>query len=69
MAKIFEPYFTTKETGTGLGLTMVYKILREHQGDITVRSREGEGSVFVMSLPLLRSNKPLLTDQKQGQTE
>jgi len=49
--KIFEPYFTTKETGTGLGLTVVFKVVKEHKGDINVKSREGEGTVFTITLP------------------
>ncbi|GHV94149.1 PAS domain-containing sensor histidine kinase [Spirochaetia bacterium] len=52
LAKIFEPYFTTKESGTGLGLTLVFKIIREHQGEISVDSREGEGTNFEISLPI-----------------
>jgi signal transduction histidine kinase len=52
LAKIFEPYFTTKETGTGLGLTLVLKIIREHRGDMNIASKEGEGSCFTISLPL-----------------
>jgi PAS domain S-box-containing protein len=51
IGKIFEPYFSTKESGTGLGLTIAYKIVREHRGEITVESREGEGTVFEISLP------------------
>lgn len=46
--KIFEPYFTTKEDGTGLGLTMVYKIIKEHGADIEVVSREGQGTTFLI---------------------
>jgi PAS domain S-box-containing protein len=53
--KIFEPYFTTKDAGTGLGLTVVFKIIKEHKGDINVVSREGEGTAFTITLP-----KPLL---------
>jgi PAS domain S-box-containing protein len=52
LAKIFEPYFTTKDTGTGLGLTQVFKIIREHQGEITVDSAPGEGSEFKIILPV-----------------
>jgi hypothetical protein len=44
MDKIFEPYFTTKPFGTGLGLTIVFKIAKEHFGDISVSSRMGEGT-------------------------
>jgi signal transduction histidine kinase len=52
LSKIFEPYFTTKATGSGLGLTLVFKIIREHQGEISVKSREGEGTCFTISLPI-----------------
>ncbi len=52
MAKIFEPYFTTKDFGSGLGLTVVYKIVKEHGGEIAVKSKEGEGTTFTISLPI-----------------
>ena len=52
ISKIFEPYFTTTETGTGLGLTQVFKIIREHQGEITVDSTPGQGAEFKIILPL-----------------
>ena len=44
--KIFEPYFTTKVDGTGLGLTMTYKVVKEHGGDIRVQSEAGKGTCF-----------------------
>lgn len=57
VAKIFEPYFTTKANGTGLGMTMVYKIVKEFSGDITVESQEGKGTVFTMVFPLQQDGK------------
>ena len=57
VSKIFEPYFTTKANGTGLGMTMVYKIVKEFSGDITVESREGKGTVFTMVFPLPQDGK------------
>ncbi|MDY0289112.1 MAG: ATP-binding protein [Sphaerochaeta sp.] len=60
--KIFEPYFTNKATGTGLGLTVVYKIMKEHRGDITVESKLGEGSVFTLSFPIPKSERLSLTE-------
>jgi signal transduction histidine kinase len=51
LSKIFEPYFSTKETGTGLGLAIVQKIVDIHNGTISVQSREGEGTTFILKLP------------------
>ena len=53
--RIFEPFFTTKADtqGTGIGLSMVYGIVRGHEGGIGVWSRPGKGSVFRVFLPLL----------------
>jgi PAS domain S-box-containing protein len=60
ISKIFEPYFTTKETGSGLGLTLVFKIIREHQGEITVKSKAGEGSCFTIGLPIPQKEQRLI---------
>jgi len=60
LAKIFEPYFTTRETGTGLGLTQVYKIIREHQGEITVDSSPGTGAEFRIILPVPQKDTRLI---------
>jgi len=54
LSKIFEPYFTTNEAGTGLGLTQVFKIIREHKGEISVNSKEGEGTDFEIILPVIQ---------------
>ena len=51
LTKIFDPYFTTKKSGTGIGLTLVYKIIRGMGGDITVNSRQGIGTTFRIILP------------------
>jgi signal transduction histidine kinase len=49
--RIFEPYFTTKEGGTGLGLALAGKIIQEHQGSIRVENSPGSGAVFTVLLP------------------
>jgi two-component system, sporulation sensor kinase E len=64
MDKIFEPYFTTKPFGTGLGLTIVFKIVKEHFGDIAVTSREGEGTTFTITLPVPQKDTMLLEDRR-----
>ena len=48
---LFEPHFTTKEGGTGLGLFMSYGIVREHQGDILFSNNRPRGAVFTLVLP------------------
>ncbi len=48
---IFDPFFTTKPNGLGLGLSIVYRILEEHQGDIIVNSCVGKGTSFTITLP------------------
>jgi len=48
---VFDPYFTTKEKGSGLGLAVSYSIIRKHDGDITVQSRQGEGTIMTVYLP------------------
>lgn len=51
LPKIFEPYFSTKETGTGLGLATVKKIIDDHKGNIEVESKPNEGTKFTIELP------------------
>lgn len=52
LEKIFEPFFTTKATGTGLGLPLVLTTIRNHGGEIIVKSKIGEGTVFSLFLPV-----------------
>ncbi|NVN93306.1 MAG: response regulator [Desulfuromonadales bacterium] len=49
--KVFDPYFTTKSTGTGLGLASVHSIIRKHGGVVTVDSELGKGTTFTLCLP------------------
>ena len=51
LARIFDPYFTTKDQGSGLGLAVVYSIIRNHRGEIRVSSRLGVGTTFTLLLP------------------
>jgi signal transduction histidine kinase len=58
--KIFEPYWTTKPNGSGLGLLLVFKTIREHGGDISVQSQPGSGTRFDITLPLQQRERHLL---------
>ena len=53
-AKVFDPYYTTRSGGTGLGLPTCRRVIEEHRGDIKVVSEEGKGSNFVITVPLLK---------------
>ena len=64
LSKIFEPYFTTKASGTGLGLTLVYKIMKEHNGDIHVKSEVGKGTEFILEFPVPVSQRKVLEEAK-----
>jgi PAS domain S-box-containing protein len=69
IGKIYEPYYTTRKFGTGLGLVIVYKIIKELGGDIKVRSKEGVGSTFSIILPVLEKKKKLLTYEEKDESK
>lgn len=62
ITRLFEPYFTTKEEGTGLGLCVISQIVQKYGGDICCYSEPGEGSVFRVYLPV----EPVCSDIYQG---
>jgi signal transduction histidine kinase len=60
MSKIFDPFFSTKASGTGLGLALVQQIVVDHGGQIDVESAPGEGTAFTIALPVAGGSEPLL---------
>jgi PAS domain S-box-containing protein len=57
LGKIFDPYFTTKDDGSGLGLSICHSIIKKHNGAITVESKPGKGTVFTIQLPVSSNQK------------
>src|ERR1700730_1333944 len=53
LSRVFEPYFTTKSSGTGLGLLIVRRIVREHGGELSIQSNEGKGLTLTIRLPYI----------------
>jgi len=62
-ASIFVPYFTTKTTGTGLGLAMTKQIIEQHRGEIWFETKQGVGTTFFVELKCLSSS---LLEERQG---
>ena len=65
IGRLFEPYFTTKENGTGLGLMIVQRIVREHGGTIEVESDKDRGTTFRIKLPVHEKRTRLLEASRQ----
>ena len=61
ISRIFTPFYTTKEDGSGLGLAFVHRIIRDHGGNITVSSTRGTGTTFVITLPSYPREEPAET--------
>lgn len=69
MSNLFRPYFTTKESGTGLGLLIVRRIVREHGGELKFNSSEGEGTTVTIFLPRFARSMRLLPEPEPPQPE
>lgn len=69
ITRIFEPYFTTKEFGSGIGLTIAYKIIKEHRGDISVKTKINKGTTFIITFPLPKQGTPLIGWCGNGDTD
>lgn len=62
LARLGEPFFTTKATGTGLGLAVVKSVARAHSGSLELRSRPGRGTCAILQLPLLAVRSPAISE-------
>ena len=68
LSRVFEPYFTTKATGTGLGLLIVRRIVREHGGELSIESSEGKGLTLTIRLPYIDKRVRMLEAGTINQT-
>jgi len=73
LSRVFEPYFTTKSSGSGLGLLIVRRIVREHGGEMAIESNEGKGLTLTLRLPyldkrvrMLEAGKPSSSSRTSG---
>lgn len=66
LSRVFEPYFTTKSGGSGLGLLIVRRIVREHGGELAIESTEGKGLTLTIRLPFLDRRVRMLPDRAEG---
>ena len=66
LGKIFEPYFSTKQSGFGLGLAVTRKIIEEHQGRIAVESQVDRGTTFTVTLPAVADDRRPTTEDSRS---
>jgi len=66
LGKIFNPFYTTKQTGTGLGMGIAKKVVESHRGRIDVSSRVGEGTIFSISIPLADAARAYINADLNG---
>ena len=65
LSRVFEPYFTTKTSGSGLGLLIVRRIVREHGGELALESSEGKGLTLTVRLPILDHRVRMLPEKAE----
>ena len=60
ISRVFEPYFTTKKSGHGIGMMIVHRIMRDHNGEVGIDSKEGSGTIVTLKFPRKTSHRQLL---------
>ena len=65
VSRVFEPYYTTKKTGSGLGLLIVHRIIHDHGGEVEFKSREGIGTEVSIFLPRAERLMRFLPDRSK----
>jgi len=66
VSRVFEPYYTTKKAGSGLGLMIVHRIINEHAGELQFRSREGKGTEVTIFLPRIEKRMRFLPQHSEA---
>jgi signal transduction histidine kinase len=68
LGAVFDPYHTTKEEGSGLGLMIVQRILQDHGGQIEIETRPGQGTTVTLLLPRYEARVRLLGEREESST-
>ncbi|WP_232697262.1 two-component system sensor histidine kinase NtrB [Brevibacillus daliensis] len=66
LKRLGEPYYSTKEKGTGFGLTMCYQVIKQHQGRIVIHSEENEGTIVTVALPVHPKKQLVPKEPEEG---
>jgi signal transduction histidine kinase len=66
ISRVFEPYFTTKKTGHGIGMMIVHRIMRDHDGEVGLDSKEGSGTIVTLKFPRKSPRRGLLESSEES---
>ena len=69
ISRVFEPYFTTKKSGHGIGMMIVHRIMRDHGGEVGIDSKEGSGTIVTLNFPRKSIRRTLLESTKSETEE
>jgi signal transduction histidine kinase len=69
IARVFEPYFTTKKSGHGIGMMIVHRIMRDHGGEVGIDSKEGSGTIVTLNFPRKSIRRTLLESAESDSQE